>query len=44
MKLRRLIAALTAAALTAGVTYAYTKPAQDRNQIAFWRTGASRAD
>ena len=38
MKLRRLIAALTAAALTAGVTYAYTKPVQDRNQIAFWRT------
>lgn len=38
MKSRRLIAALTAAALTAGVTYAYTKPVQDRNQIAFWRT------
>lgn len=38
MKPRRLIAALTAAALTAGVTYAYTKPVQDRNQIAFWRT------
>ena len=33
MKRRRLIAALTA-----GVTYAYTKPVQDRNQIAFWRT------
>lgn len=38
MKSRRLIAALAAAALTAGVTYAYTKPVQDRNQIAFWRT------
>ena len=38
MKPRRLIAALIAAALTAGVTYAYTKPVQDRNQIAFWRT------
>lgn len=38
MKRGRLIAALTAAALTAGVTYAYTKPVQDRNQIAFWRT------
>ncbi|MFR4972207.1 MAG: hypothetical protein ACLUB2_01785 [Butyricicoccus pullicaecorum] len=38
MKGKRILTALIAAALTAGVTYAYTKPAQDRNQIAFWRT------
>lgn len=38
MKGKRILTALIAAALTAGVTYAYTKPVQDRNQIAFWRT------
>lgn len=38
MKGKRILTVLIAAALTAGVTYAYTKPVQDCNQIAFWRT------